>query len=110
MAFDHRAHLALAHASITQRGLHTALSTFPDRLASIAAEAGAPEKYHETLTLAWLLLIADRSARCGGFEQMLQRYPELLDPRLPERYYRAGTLSSDRARRTFVFPDGIEPI
>ncbi len=108
MAFDHRAHLALAHAAVTELGLSTALAQLPPRLGAIASDAGAPDKYHETLTLAWLLLLGERMSRCGGgLEALLARHPELLDLDLPARYYRRSTLASEEARRSFVPPDEI---
>lgn len=107
MSFDHRAHLALAHEAIATEGLSGALATFPARLEAIAAAAGAPGKFHVTLTLAWLLLLGDRMARCGGgLEALLEHHPELLDRDLPARHYRRETLSSERARQRFVPPDG----
>lgn len=67
-----------------------------------------PDKYHETITAAWMLLIADRMgdaphsvwtefARANA--DLLQREPSPL-----ARYYSRDTLSSERARRGFVMP------
>lgn len=52
----------------------------------------------------------------GGFHHrehvrvaFAERYPELLawKPSILDRYYTTETLTSDRARRTFVMPDRL---
>jgi hypothetical protein len=63
--------------------------------------------YFETLTRAWLVLVADaraRSAARTSFE-LLERSPELLDRKLPLRHYSKELLAGTRARSIFVAPD-----
>jgi len=108
-SFDHRAHLQLAWEAIAAGGLPAALAQVPAYLRGVARAAGHPERYHETVTLGFLLLIADRCAAPPGsesFDAFAERNAELLDPGILERFWRADTLRSDRARRQFVFPDG----
>ena len=107
MSFDHRAHVHAAYACIAEHGLAGALARFPQRLRGMAAGAGVPEKYHETVTYGFLLLIADRARPGESFEQLVERCPELLDRGILGRYWHPETLASERARRAFVFPDRL---
>ncbi|MEZ4321630.1 MAG: hypothetical protein R3F61_29420 [Myxococcota bacterium] len=105
--FDHRAHLAVAFESLDQHGLAGAMARVPERLRTLAEVAGEPGKYHETLTIAWLLVLADRRGRCPGasLDTVLERFPELLDPGCVARLYAEGTLASAEARAAFRLPD-----
>jgi hypothetical protein len=62
---------------------------------SIAAGAGVPGKYHETITLAWFELVAQA--------EQLELRPELLDRGLLSRYYSPERLAQGRER--WVEPD-----
>lgn len=63
--------------------------------------------YFETLTRAWLVLVAESRARSGAqtSAELLARCPELLDRSLTLRYYSRELLRSVRARAIFVTPD-----
>jgi len=63
--------------------------------------------YFETLTRAWLVLVADAGARSGATSsrELLERCPELYDRTLLSRYYSNELLASVRARAIFVTPD-----
>ncbi|HXU34445.1 MAG TPA: hypothetical protein VN851_28045, partial [Thermoanaerobaculia bacterium] len=70
---------------------------------------GADQLYHETLTRAWVELIADGAHRfpaSSSFE-FLEACPELLDRSILNRYYSPELLASDRARKTWVEPDRL---
>ena len=63
---------------------------------AFAHRHGADAKYHETITVAWMAVIAER----------LDETPDLLvtRPTVLSRYYDDATLASDRAQRVFVLP------
>jgi hypothetical protein len=65
--------------------------------------------YHETITWAFLLIIAERQARCGAvtWDDFAAANADLLvwKPSILERYYSTEVLRSDLARNVFVFPD-----
>ena len=67
--------------------------------------------YFETLTRAWLVLVADARLRSGAMDsrELLERCPELRDRALPSRHYSKELLASPRARSIFVAPD-LEPL
>jgi hypothetical protein len=108
--FHHREHVRLAWAYLRERPLLEALPRFVEGLRRFAAAHGVPEKYHATVTWAYLLLIHERmrgAPGMGRFDAFAAANPDLLvwKPSVLERYYRRETLDSERARGTFVLPD-----
>ncbi len=107
--FPHTAHVRVAWWYLGRHSLPAALERFSTALRRFAAAQGKPERYHETITVAYVLLInerLDQSPRTG-WEQFASANPDLLQwkPSVLERYYSHAALWSDRARRTFVMPD-----
>ena len=70
----------------------------------MASRAGRPEAYHETITVAFLSLVAERMSEAMDFESFASLNSDLLDKHVLTRWYRPERLASDRARRTFVLP------
>lgn len=107
--FNHAAHVRAGWWYLRQHPLGAAIDRFRTSLRAFAAANGASGKYHETVTVVWMLLIAERLAESQGLDWpgFATRYPELLAsrPSLLSRYYRDTTLASDRARDAFVMPD-----
>lgn len=106
----HAQHVRLARLYLLEEPPDVAVPRYCRDLRRFAAALGAPEKYHETITRAFLLLVAERMARTGPgdrFEEFAARHPDLLAwrPSVLERYYRPETLASAFARRHFVLPD-----
>ena len=67
-----------------------------------------PDRYHETLTLAWLDVVnlhLVREPPDVSFDEFLEHNEGLLDSRLLEHHYSRNLLTSDRARREYVAPD-----
>ena len=87
--FNHAAHLRLALDRLTAaRSFDTAAAEITGILRGKAEAAGHPEKYHHTLTLFWMRMLA-----------------RLLDKNLPLAYYSPERLSSDAARTGWLDPD-----
>ena len=61
--FSHAAHVRVAWWYMRRHGLSGAADRFRDALRRFAAKLGAEHKYHETITVAYLLLIAERLGR-----------------------------------------------
>ena len=102
--------MRLAWAWLERRPLHEVLPLFAAGLRRLAAAAGKPGLYHETITWAFLFLVNERRAAAGeeDWAGFAARNPDLLRWKpslLEERYYREETLWSEKARRTFVLPD-----
>lgn len=109
--FHHPQHVQVAWLFVRRHGMPAALAEFPAAIKRFADAKGATGLYHETITWAFLLLIADRQARTpvetwGEFEAA---NPDLLTwkPSILERYYSKQLLASELARRTFLMPDLI---
>jgi hypothetical protein len=68
---------------------------------------GSPDGYHETITVAFVRVIADRSEGGERYETFRARNPDLFDRTLPAllRHYTKERLYSSEARAAFVEPD-----
>ena len=111
--FHHREHVRVAWSYLRQFPLPGALQRFSDGLRRYVDARGATRLYHETITVAFVLLIAERldeTGRARSWDEFAAAHPDLLTwkPSILDRYYRAETLASERARRTFVMPDRIQ--
>jgi hypothetical protein len=109
-AFHHADHVRMAFLYLSRYPVLEALQRFTALLARFAAAKGKPELYHETITWAFLLLIRERMARSPGpqtWRQFAAGNPDLLNwkDNILKKYYRDETLSSDLAKRVFLFPD-----
>ena len=108
--YHHREHVRIAYAMLRGVDLGAAAQRFRRALSAYAAAIGAAAKYHETLTWAYLVLIAERMAGDdrGGSQAFLAAHPELLDHRggaLARHYDVAAITASPVARRVFVLPE-----
>jgi hypothetical protein len=110
--FSHEAHVRVAWWYLRATSLPDALTRFSTGLRRFATAKGAPHKYHETITVAYLLLIAERLERgrdldwrefAAANRDLLRRTPSVLS-----KYYTEALLGSDRARVEFVLPDRRE--
>jgi hypothetical protein len=122
-SFDHAAHVQLGWRYLRTYDLPDAIARFRRALRRFVATHGAEAKYHETITVAYLLLIHERMdeasegtaatwARAAAtWDRFAAANPDLLTrgKHALARYYRAETLASDRARRRFVLPDRLAP-
>jgi len=108
--FRHADHVRLAWVYLRDKSLLEAIACFTESLRRFAVHCGAPEKYHETITWAYLLLIHERMRRAQApcdWEGFRTANADLFDwtPSILERYYVPQTLHSDLARQVFVLPD-----
>jgi hypothetical protein len=105
--FHHRDHLRLAWIYLQRYGPSAAATRIRESIRRYAAHHGKPEKFHETVTIAWLRLLTQAS-ECSGaasFAELLAACPELLDKNTLHRYYSPELLASESARTQFVPPD-----
>jgi hypothetical protein len=106
--FSHTAHVRVAWWYLQHSPLPVAMQRFGDALKRFATSKGAAGKYHETITVAYMLILAERlhAARDLSWPQFATANPDLFErPSVLAKYYRDETLASDRARRGFVMPD-----
>jgi hypothetical protein len=108
--FGHLAHVRVAWVYLREApSVEEALARMRDAIRRFAAAAGASQKYHETLTVVWMKLLADVQARgaSGELAGVLRAHPALADKDLPLRYYSRERLFSDEARTAWVEPDRL---
>ena len=113
--FHHEQHVHVAWMFVCKYGMPAALGEFTTAIKRFANAKGATGLYHETITWAFLLLIAERQTRCGAgaWEAFAAANPDLLvwKPSILERYYSREILKSDLARKVFLLPDRVlEPV
>jgi hypothetical protein len=103
----HREHVRLAFEMLRRHDFAETALHYSNALKRIAANAGHPEAFNLTITLAFLALIGERMAadQAEDFETFAARNPELLDKGVLRRWYPAQRLSSALARRTFLLPE-----
>lgn len=105
--FDHRAHVRLAWGYLARYSLLAAIARFVAALRGFVTRVGAENKYHETVTIAFLLMIAERRKPGESWAAFAQRNPDLFERGLAllEKHYSSDTLSAADARQHFVMPD-----
>jgi hypothetical protein len=112
-SFHHADHVRLAYEYLSRYPAIEALQKFSDGLRRFAAAHGRADRYHETITWAYLFLIRERMA-CAGrsltWEEFAAGNVDLLlwakgSFGVLDLYYRAETLASPAARATFLLPD-----
>ena len=109
--FPHRAHLRVARLYLSQLPLGEAIERFGADLRRFARAKGAATKYHQTITVAFLLLMRARLAGSPpageSFDAFLARNPDLASAGCLKAFYSEAALASDLARRDFLFPDRL---
>ncbi len=98
----------LAFVAVRRYGMPEATARICDWIQHIAACERAPQKYHHTVSQAWVEIVAhhvDANPHCADFDTFARRNPVLLDKRLLSRHYRSSTLAADPARHGWVEPD-----
>jgi hypothetical protein len=108
--FNHRLHLSLAWTYLQRDGFPEGALHFRRHLKAYVAAVGAQDKYHETITWAYLALLNEemclRSTPGESFNTMIERRPDLLDHRngAIARSYSKAQLEVPDARRVFLLP------
>jgi hypothetical protein len=107
-AFRQRDHVRVAWHLLRELPLLAAMTRFITALQSYSAAIGKPDRYHATITWAYLHAIherlerGDRALPWADFEAA---NPELFARDFLASRYRGDTLASPLARRVFVLPD-----
>lgn len=111
--FHHRQHLRIAYVLIVEFGLEGAFTRLKSGLLRLLVHLGVgTEKYHETITYAWLLAVnhfMHTSRHASTFDEFLGDNAILLDSGIMNTHYSKELLQTAEARATFVEPD-LDPI
>lgn len=107
--FDHRAHVRVAWVYLREApSFDAATDRMREAIRRFAAAANASQKYHETITVLWMRLLADAAGRVTQpceLDALLAQCPELADKNLPLKYYSRERLFSDAARAAWIPPE-----
>ena len=111
-SFHHAEHVKMAFLYLQKYEPLEALHCFASSLRRFAAAHGKPDLYNETITWSFLLIIRERIARADSpqtWAEFSSANADLLcwDENILKKYYRKETLSSDLAKRIFLFPDKL---
>lgn len=112
--FDHRAHLRLAYVYLAENNKSIAAKLMRDTLTGLLKHAGIDpsQKYHETLTEAWILAVRhfmNNTNSSESADDFIEKNPVMLDSKIMMTHYSAELLFSRKARQSFVEPN-LDPI
>ena len=110
--FHHREHVRVAWIYLRTSDATRAAERMAASIRRFANHVGATQKYHHTLTLAWVRLVAAALVETPegySFEQFLGSHPELGDKNLLAKYYSDELLQSSAAREGWVEAD-LQPL
>ena len=105
--FGHRQHVHLTWLAVRRYGTEEAITVVSDGIQQTARYAGAPQKYHATVSRAWVEAVGHHAAEypTDDFGTFAEANPALLDKRLLSRFYSSAVLASAPARTGWVEPD-----
>lgn len=108
-SFTHEAHLRLGWLHLTREPLEAAVENVAQEIQHFVRVYGKEDKYHHTLTVAALHILASRirSSEIRSFRSFMDRNPDLLTDlkALVGQHYSAERLSSPEAASRWVKPD-----
>jgi hypothetical protein len=111
--FPHSEHVRIAFEMTARYGFDDALARYASGLRRMSARAGQIEKYHMTITVAFLALVAQQriTSEASTWSEFSSRNSMLFEVGCLERWYDPALLNSPLARRTFVLPEprGLVP-
>ncbi len=104
--FDHAAHVRAAFLLIQRHGFAHAVPAYCIALQALTRRFGVPEKYHETITIAFLALINERlvSTPDTDWDSFCAPNADLFSGNALLAYYTPAQLAQPAARRTFQLP------
>lgn len=106
-AFSHRDHVRMGFEMLRRHDFPQTILHYSRAVRAMAMRAGKPEAFHQTVTIAFLSLIAER-IECGkyaDFESFARKNSDLFERSALARWYRSDRLGTEAARRTFLLPE-----
>lgn len=105
--FPHASHVRLTLLYLQRHGRDETRRRLLEGLLHFAAAKGHPEKFHVTMTRAWIDLIDSARHAHPGLEPaaLVAACPELLDRDALLRFYSPERLNSAEAREQWIRPD-----
>jgi hypothetical protein len=108
-SFPHREHVRMGFEMLRRHDFAASVHHYSQALRTMTRNAGRPEAFNQTVTIAFLSLIAECMTRgCeGDFAAFVERHPQLLDKNALSRWYAPERLASEAARCAFLLPDPV---
>ena len=104
--FRHRDHVRVAWIYLRRLPYDRAVEAMEQGIRRFATHHGALDKYHHTITLLWMRLVASAGpAASDDFDEFLARHPQLLDKDILRRFYSKALLDSPAAKSGWMEPD-----
>ena len=106
--FRHADHVRLAWIYLGQSDLQAATERMEQAILRFAEHNGVLTKYHRTITVAWMRLVAaarNATPHAARFEEFLALHPELLDVKNLSHYYTSVRLAAAESRAGWLEPD-----
>jgi hypothetical protein len=106
--YGHKEHLRTAWLYLRREGWPAGGDSVRDGIKRFAAHNGVADKYHETITTFWLLLVKhamELAPQAGNFDALVAAHPQLLDKSLLERHFSRGLLGDPTSRVGWTDPD-----
>jgi hypothetical protein len=110
--FGHTGHVRAAYLYLQKGDFAATLARMQRAIRQYAAFLGKPDRYHETVTVAFLALIQQHvceRGNAGNWEAFARENPGLLEPKVLLRFYPRAQLESELARRIFLLPQPTAP-
>lgn len=107
--FSHKAHIGVAFEALKQDEFFTASKRIADGLKRLTIKAGVPEKFHATITQAYMSAIAQRMHNQGNIDagEFLEQNADLLSGAFFKELYSESCLASPLAREIALLPDRV---
>jgi hypothetical protein len=102
-SFRHGDHLRFAWIQLHRHGLEEAIALVREGIQRYAAHHGVSHIFHETVTTAWVKLLATHHE--ASFEEFIAANEDRLNPGLLHRFWTPEALDSEFARRSWLPPD-----
>jgi hypothetical protein len=109
--FHHVDHIRLAWIYLRMMPLAEAEVRMAGTLRRYSAHKGKADRYHHTITLAWMRLVAGarrRAPEISAFEEFLTAHPHLQRVGVLSEFYSKDLLASADSRANWIEPD-LEP-
>jgi hypothetical protein len=104
---DHAAHVRAGYLYLRRAAFPQATAAMCATLARYTRALGKSDRYHETITVAFMALINAQLRQhgdAGGWQQFRARHPQLLRSDALLAYYPRAVLESPAARSCFTLP------
>jgi hypothetical protein len=103
-SFHHRDHIRLAWIYLQRYGVGDATTRIAASIRRFAGHHGKSDKYHQTVTVAWMKLLEQIPVH-ASFAEAVAAFPQILSKDYLREFYSDELLTSNAARVDFMEPD-----